>query len=104
MVHPVVFSTTRRRRVAVLCAVAVVAAGATVTAAPAAQAVPVSPVLVGPRVNATRVDFPVGDRVQASVDVGTGNLLVTTTELTLPGTGSDVQWGLVFNSLLLGSS
>lgn len=97
------FTTTSCRRVAVLCSVAVVAAGVSVTVAPVAQAVTVSPLLVGPRVHATRVDFPVGDRVQASMDVGTGNLLVTTTELTLPGIASDVQWGLVFNSLLLGS-
>ncbi len=59
---------------------------------------------VGPRYNATRLDFPVSDRVQASVDVGSGNLQVTTTELTAPGIDNDVQLGMTYNSLALGSN
>ncbi len=73
--------------------------------APSAAAMVAAQALeVGARPDATRVDFPVGDRVDASVDVGTGNLLVTTTDLTLPGISRDVQLGLDYNSLLLGSS
>ena len=49
------------------------------------------------------MDFTVGARADATVDVGTGNLLVTTTELTLPGIAADVQLGMDFNSLLLGA-
>ncbi|HET7326438.1 MAG TPA: DUF6531 domain-containing protein [Nocardioidaceae bacterium] len=75
-----------------------------VAAPPEASAVvDAAPLPVGPRPGATRVDFAVGDRVQASVDVGTGNLLVTTTGLTLPGISGDVQLGLDYNSLLVGS-
>ncbi|HET7326869.1 MAG TPA: DUF6531 domain-containing protein, partial [Nocardioidaceae bacterium] len=70
---------------------------------PASAVVDAVPLPVGPRPGATRVDFAVGDRVQASVDVGTGNLLVTTTGLTLPGIDRDVQLGLDYNSLLVGS-
>ncbi|WP_198675884.1 RHS repeat-associated core domain-containing protein [Kribbella monticola] len=47
--------------------------------------------------------FAVSDRVSASVDVGTGNLLVTTTEITLPGISTDVELGLTYNSLALAS-
>lgn len=63
-----------------------------------------NPLEVGPRFNATRLDFPIPDRVQASVDVGTGNLSVTSTELTVPGIDKDIQLGMTFNSLLLGTS
>lgn len=82
--------------------VSVTAVGDRVGSAQALTAV--NPAPVGPRPNATRVDFRVGDRVSASVDVGTGNLSVTTTDLTLPGIGNDVQLGQSFNSLLLAST
>ncbi|MFF1819479.1 RHS repeat-associated core domain-containing protein [Kribbella sp. NPDC058245] len=55
----------------------------------------------GPRPSATRVPFSISDKVSASVDVATGNLLVTTSDLALPGIQNDVQLGLVFNSLRL---
>jgi RHS repeat-associated protein len=76
-----------------------------VTALPAQAGVSTvsTPILTGPRPSATRVPFPISDRVSASVDVGTGNLLVTTTELNLPGIASDVELGLTYNSLALGS-
>jgi RHS repeat-associated protein len=93
---------------AVVCASAVVAAGLSgvsgVVTAPAAAAATLAPLPVGPRPNATRLDFAVGPRVTASVDVGTGNLLVTTTDLTLPGVQSDLRLGLDFNSLNLGAT
>lgn len=97
-------SGRRARRLAAVCAAAVVAGGLTgVLAAGPASAANLTPLPVGPRPNATRVDFQVGARIAASVDVGTGNLLVTTTELTLPGVQSDLQLGLDFNSLNLGA-
>jgi RHS repeat-associated protein len=95
-------SARRFPSIVLAVAAAVVAAGVVATAPPA-SATSVAPLPVGARPNATRVDFPVGDRVGASVDVGTGNLLVNTTDLTLPGIQGDVQLGLDFNSLLLGA-
>jgi RHS repeat-associated protein len=80
----------------------IAAALCTVTADPALAA-PAPAVPAGPRPNATRLDFPLNAGVDATVDVGTGNLLVTTTDLTLPGVAKDVQLGLDFNSLLLAS-
>ncbi|GAA2018192.1 hypothetical protein GCM10009740_02410 [Terrabacter terrae] len=91
------------RLVAVGAVAALVAAGLGTVIAPSAQAAGVAPLPVGPRPNATRVEFRAAERVSASVDVGTGNLLVTTTDLTLPGVDQDVQLGLDFNSLLLGA-
>ncbi|MGI8577170.1 MAG: RHS repeat domain-containing protein [Nocardioidaceae bacterium] len=58
---------------------------------------------VGARPGATRLNCQVGDRIGASVDVGTGNLLVTPTDLTLPGIQNNVQLGLDYNGLLLGA-
>ncbi|GAA0584386.1 RHS repeat protein [Kribbella sandramycini] len=55
----------------------------------------------GARPSATRLPFSVSDKVNASVDVATGNLLVTTSDLSLPGIQNDLQLGLVFNSLRL---
>ncbi|HET7399001.1 MAG TPA: hypothetical protein VFJ94_10810, partial [Intrasporangium sp.] len=57
------FRSSVRRRVAALCSAAVVAAGLSVAVSAPAQAVALSPALVGPRPNATRVDVRVGDRV-----------------------------------------
>ena len=94
---------SRRRGLAAVVASAVAAAGLVGVAATPAQAAVLTPLPVGPRPNATRVDFRAAERVAASVDVGTGNLLVTTTDLTLPGVDQDVQLGLDFNSLLLGA-
>lgn len=92
----------RPRTLAVACVAAVVAGGLTgVLGAGPASAANLAPLPVGPRPNATTLDFQAGPRVAASVDVGTGNLLVTTTDLTLPGVQSDLQLGLDFNSLLL---
>ncbi|ANZ43512.1 hypothetical protein BBK82_43230 [Lentzea guizhouensis] len=59
--------------------------------------------LTGPRPSATRIPFSISDKVSASVDVGTGNLLVTTSDLALPGIQGDLQLGLTYNSLRLGA-
>ncbi|WP_442792289.1 DUF6531 domain-containing protein [Amycolatopsis sp. NBC_01307] len=74
-----------------------------VTPAEAGPAAVLTPTLTGARPSATRIPFPISDKVSASVDVGTGNLLVTTSELALPGIQADLQLGLTFNSLRLGS-
>lgn len=41
--------------------------------------------LTGARPNATRLSFYVSDQVSATVDVGTGNVMVTSRNLVLPG-------------------
>ena len=48
----------------------------------------------GARPNATRLSFQVGDRVTAQVDVGSGNLLVTTTEISLRNVQDSVDIGV----------
>ncbi|WP_281506274.1 RHS repeat-associated core domain-containing protein [Amycolatopsis sp. FBCC-B4732] len=73
------------------------------TTAEAGQAAVLTPTLTGPRPSATRIPFPISDTVSASVDVGTGNLLVTTSDLALPGIREDLQLGLTYNSLRLGA-
>lgn len=52
----------------------------------------------GQRTSATRLPFPVTDQTSASVDVGTGNLLVTTNALSLPGATSSTPIGVAYNS------
>ncbi|TQN35374.1 YD repeat-containing protein, partial [Blastococcus colisei] len=62
----------------------------------------VSPDLAaGARPGATRVPFTVGDRIPAQVDVGTGNLLVATTQLSLPRVAGSLDLGLAYNGLTL---
>jgi RHS repeat-associated protein len=72
------------------------------TAAPV-QTGYVSPDLAaGKRPGATRTSFTMGDRISAQVDVGTGNLLVTTSQLTLRRiNGATVDLGLAYNGLTL---
>ncbi|MEC5182554.1 YD repeat-containing protein, partial [Arthrobacter sp. CG_A4] len=53
---------------------------------------------LGARPGATRLPLPVTDRISGSVDVGTGNLMLSLTGLALPGISADVPLGLVFNS------
>lgn len=57
----------------------------------------------GARKNATTLPFQIGDRVSASVDVGTGNLQVTATGLSAPGVTSDLPVDWAYNSLAIGS-
>ncbi|GAA4424082.1 hypothetical protein GCM10023169_20460 [Georgenia halophila] len=64
----------------------------------------VSPMLgAGERKSATTVPFQLGDRVQAEVDVGTGNLLITAAGLPVPGVSGDLDVGVAYNSLAVGS-
>ncbi len=57
----------------------------------------------GPVPNATFLSFPISDRVSLRVNVGSGDALVTTNDITLPEVGSSLTLGLDYNSLLLGS-
>lgn len=52
----------------------------------------------GQRKSATTLPFPITDQTSASVDVGTGNLLVTTSAMSLPGVVSSTQIGVSYNS------
>ncbi|GGL03162.1 type IV secretion protein Rhs [Curtobacterium luteum] len=52
----------------------------------------------GQRTSATTLPFPITDQTNASVDVGTGNLLVTTTALNLPGVTQNTTIGAAYNS------
>ncbi|MEG3633864.1 RHS repeat-associated core domain-containing protein [Micromonospora palythoicola] len=74
-----------------------------VARAMAAGAAPSVPKGTGPVRNGTQLSFSLTDRLQAKVNVGSGNLLLTSTELTLPGIAENVTLGASFNSLLLGS-
>jgi hypothetical protein len=72
------------------------------TAAPV-QTGHVSPDLAaGERPGATRIPFTIGDTISAQVDVGTGNLYVTGTQLTLRRINRDaLNLGLAYNGLTL---
>ncbi|MFL6128782.1 MAG: hypothetical protein ACJ73E_06935, partial [Mycobacteriales bacterium] len=75
------------------------------SATSAVQTGTVSPMLgAGSRPNATRLSFQVGDRVRAQVDVGSGNLLVTTTEISLRNIQDTVDIGVAYNSVALGTA
>ncbi|MGN8050944.1 beta strand repeat-containing protein [Curtobacterium sp. 22159] len=52
----------------------------------------------GQRKSATTLPFPITDQTNASVDVGTGNLLVTTSALSLPGVTQNTVIGAAYNS------
>lgn len=55
--------------------------------------------LTGVRPSATSIPFAVSDQVSASVDVATGNLLVSNTSLSLVGVTGPVTIGQSYNSL-----
>ena len=62
----------------------------------------VSPDLgAGSRPGATRIPFTIGDKIAAQVDVGTGNLYVTTQELSLRRVTGSLDLGLAYNGLTL---
>ncbi|MFJ9344811.1 RHS repeat-associated core domain-containing protein [Streptomyces sp. NPDC101733] len=78
--------------------------GSDCTALAARQSTRVSPMTgAGQRPGATRLKFAAGDHVGAQVDVGTGNLLVTTSDLTLPGINGDTGLGVAYNSAAIGT-
>ncbi|MCI9872814.1 RHS repeat domain-containing protein [Arthrobacter humicola] len=53
---------------------------------------------LGSRPGATRLPLQISDQVTGSVDVGTGNLMLSVNGLALPGVNADVPLGAVFNS------
>jgi hypothetical protein len=53
---------------------------------------------LGSRPGATRLPLQISDQVSGSVDVGTGNLVLSVNGLSLPGVHADVPLGAVFNS------
>lgn len=54
---------------------------------------------LGARPGATRLPLPVSDQVSASLDVGTGNLMVSISAASLPRVNGDAGLGVVYNSL-----
>lgn len=87
-------------RTTIVAVVSLALAGGIAESAQAAMPTgPTTTGLTGARTSATRLSFPVSDQVNASVDVATGNLLVTTSGLKLPGVNSQVPIGASFNSL-----
>ena len=87
---------------AVVCGVA--AGGFAAPVVPRAEAASTAvAVAVGARPGATRVPFTMSDELQASVDVGSGNLMVSTVDRAAPGINGMVNFGLAYQSLALGS-
>lgn len=64
---------------------------------------PQIPVGTGPVLNGTFLSFGISDRVSLKVNVGSGNALVTTSDITVPEIGSSLTLGSAYNSLLAGS-
>ena len=62
-----------------------------------------SPSATGARPGATRVPFSINDELSASVDVGTGNLMVSSLDRSAPGINGMVNFGLSYQSLALAS-
>lgn len=58
-----------------------------------------SAVAVGARTGATRVPFAINDELAASVDVGSGNVMVTSSDRSAPGINGMVNFGLAYESL-----
>ncbi|MEW1589340.1 RHS repeat-associated core domain-containing protein [Micromonospora vinacea] len=73
--------------------------------APVSQlAGPISvPVGTGPVRNGLFSTFQLTDRLTAQVNTGSGNLLIRSTDLVLPGIADNVLLGAAYNSLLTGS-
>lgn len=58
-----------------------------------------SPVAVGARSGATRMSFPIDDEFQGSVEVGSGNLMVTSAVRSASTIGGMASFGLSYESL-----
>ncbi|MFC6878983.1 MULTISPECIES: RHS repeat-associated core domain-containing protein [Actinomadura] len=58
------------------------------------------PVGIGPVRNGTFLSFNLADYLQLKVNVGSGNAMVRTTDMSLPGIGGNVTVGAAYNSLL----
>lgn len=55
--------------------------------------------MTGQRPSATRLPFPISNQIGASVDVGTGNLELSTQGLNIPGVNGVVPIGATYNSM-----
>jgi YD repeat-containing protein len=64
---------------------------------------PSIPVGSGPVHNGTFLSFSISDRVQLKVNVGSGDALVTTSDIAIPEMGTSLTLGASYNSLLTGS-
>jgi YD repeat-containing protein len=61
------------------------------------------PLGLGPERNATFQSYALSDKVSLQVNAASGNLLLRTTDLVLPGIEDNLVLGSVYNSLLVGS-
>ncbi len=62
----------------------------------------VSPdVAAGSRPGATRLPFAIGDKISAQVDVGSGNLLVSTTQMSVRRVNGSLDLGVIYNGRTL---
>ncbi|MDG4823232.1 RHS repeat-associated core domain-containing protein [Asanoa sp. WMMD1127] len=61
------------------------------------------PVGTGPVRNGSFTTFALTDRLTLDVNTGSGNLMLRSTDLVLPGIAGNLTWGAAYNSLLTGS-
>lgn len=85
-----------------------VSAGADGPVAPRARAgtvtnAPSIPAGTGPIPSGTFLSFSISDKVSLRVNVGSGDALLTTSDITIPEIGSQLTLGTSYNSLLVGS-
>src|SRR5712691_9726297 len=96
--------TVLRRLVSLSTVCALMVAGVSAIAMAPAAAATSLPVGTGPVPGGTFLTFNLTDRLQAQVNVGSGNVLVRSTDLVLPGMEGDVTLGAAYNSRMIGSS
>jgi RHS repeat-associated protein len=65
---------------------------------------PSIPAGTGPAPSATFLSFSISDRVSLRVNVGSGDALLKTSDISIPQLGSALTLGVAYNSLLAGSS
>ena len=82
--------TARRRLISLCTAFALTAAGVSAIAMAPAIGATGLPVGTGPVPGGTFLTFGLTDRLQAQVNVGSGNLLVRSTDLVLPGMEGEI--------------
>ncbi|RKS70882.1 RHS repeat-associated protein [Actinomadura pelletieri DSM 43383] len=70
------------------------------TRTPRTAALASVPVGIGPVRNGTFLSFNLADYLQLKVNTGSGNAMVRTTDMSLPGVGGNVTVGAAYNSLL----
>jgi RHS repeat-associated protein len=88
-------------RVGVLAVAGLVAVAVVGVSSPAFAVMPPAPGttgLTGSRPGATQVPFQISDEVTAKVDVGTGNLVIATQSLSLPGVNGAIGIGQFYNT------